>query len=172
VRKALERAATELNQSLAKTQGRITNLDVNIYSGVVGAIVRLVIIVDERDFRPKRILWANETGSTDEKALRRAREKINAQLTKLRGEIAGFYLKFITPMIPKHTYATLIIAVNGELPKKVGKLDSGERREQLAAMLRLLNNDPKAINLVRVAKIFGVSRDTIYRDLEELGIKR
>jgi DeoR/GlpR family transcriptional regulator of sugar metabolism len=39
-------------------------------------------------------------------------------------------------------------------------------------MLRLLNNDPKAINLVRVAKIFGVSRDTIYRDLEELGIKR
>lgn len=172
MRRALERAATELNQSLAKTQGRITNLDANIYSGVAGAIVRLIIIVDERDFRPKRILWANETGSTDEKALRRAREKINVQLAKLRGETAGFYLKFITPMIPKHTYATLIIAVNEELPEKVGKLSSGDRRERLMQMLRLVANNPQAINLAQVAKIFDVSRDTIYRDLEELGIKR
>lgn len=172
MRSALELAATELNQSLAKTQGRITNLDANIYSGVAGAIVRLIVIVDERDFRSKRILWANETGGTDEKALRRAREKINVQLTKLHGEIAGFHLKFITPMIPKHIYATLIVAVNEEVHKKVEKLGSEGRRERLASMLRLLNNDPKAINLVQVAKIFGVSRDTIYRDLEELGIER
>jgi DeoR/GlpR family transcriptional regulator of sugar metabolism len=39
-------------------------------------------------------------------------------------------------------------------------------------MLRLVANDSKAINLAQMAKIFGVSRDTIYRDLEELGIKR
>lgn len=172
MRKALEQVAAELNETLARTQGRITKLDVDTYSGVAGAIVRVVTVVDESDFRSKYIIWANEVGATDEKALRRAQEKINARLAKLHGEVAGFYLKFITPMIPKHTYATIIIAVNEQMPEKVGKLASEERRERLAAMLRLLGNDPKPINLVQVAKIFGVSRDTVYRDLEELGIKR
>jgi DeoR/GlpR family transcriptional regulator of sugar metabolism len=39
-------------------------------------------------------------------------------------------------------------------------------------ILKLVANDPKAINLAQVAKVFGVSRDTIYKDLENLGIKR
>jgi hypothetical protein len=172
VRKALERAAAELNERLANTQGRITKLDANIDSGIAGATARIVAIVDESDFRPKCILWANEVGGSEEAALRRGQERINARLAKLRGEVAGFYLKFITPPLPKRTYATLIVAVNEEVPKKVGKLSLGERRERLAAVLRLLGNDSKAINLAEVAKTFGVSRDTIYRDLQELGMER
>ena len=172
MRKALERTAAELNEMLANTQGRITKLDANIDSGISGATARIVTAVDESDLRPKCIFWANEAGSNEGTALRRAQEKINVQLAKLRGEIAGFYLKFITPPLPKRTYATLIVAVNEEVPKKVGKPSSGERRERLAAMLRLLGNDPRAINLAQVAKIFGVSRDTIYKDLHDLGIER
>ncbi len=172
MRKALGRVATELNEMLASTQGCITKLDANIDSGISGATARIVAVVDESDLRPKCILWANEAGGNDRTALRRAQEKINVQLAKLRGEIAGFYLKFITPPLPKRTYATLIVAVNEEMPKKVGKLSLEERRERLAAMLRLLGNDPRAINLAQVAKIFGVSRDTIYKDLQDLGTKR
>lgn len=172
MRKALERTATEINGMLAKTQGRITKLDANVDSGISGATVRVVAIVDESDLRPKYILWANEAGGNDRTALRRAQEKINVQLAKLRGEIAEFYLKFINPPLPKRIYATLIVAVNEEVPEKVGKLGSGERRERLAAMLRLLGNDSKAINLAQVAKIFGISRDTVYKDLQDLGIER
>jgi hypothetical protein len=156
---------------LAEAQGSITKLDANVYPGF-RATTRIVVVVDESDFRPKHIFWANEPGGNEGKALRRAQEKINAQMKKMRGEIAGFYLKFLNAPLPKRTYATFIVAVNEEMPKKVERLGSEGRRERLAAMLRLLGNDPKAINLAQVAKIFGVSRDTIYRDLEDLGVKR
>jgi len=172
VRKALGHAATELNEILTKTQGCITKLDANIDSGISGATVRIVTVVDESDIRPKCILWANEVGGSEATALNRAQEKINAQLAKLRGEVAGFYLKFITPPIPKRTYATLLVAVNEEVPEKVVKLSSVERRERLAAIFRLLGNEPRAINLAKIAKVFSVSRDTIYKDLHELGIER
>jgi hypothetical protein len=171
VRKALELAVGELNQMLAKTQGRITKLDVSVDFGIKST-VRLVVVVDESDIKLKRVLWANEAGGNEETALNRAREKINAQLSKLHGEVAGFYMKFISPALLKRTYATLLVAVNEEIPEKVGKLDSVERRERLAAALKLFGNDPKAINLAQMAKIFGVSRDTIYKDLHELGIER
>ena len=173
MRKALGHAATELNEILTKTQGCITKLDANIDSGISGATVRIITVVDESDIRPKCVLWANEVSGSEATALNRAQEKINAQLAKLRGEVAGFYLKFITPPLPKRTYATLIVAVNEEIPEKVvGKLSSAERRERLAAVLRLLGNEPRAINLAKMAKIFSVSRDTIYNDLHELGIER
>lgn len=172
VQKALEKTAAELNELLAKAPGRITKLDANIYSGISGATARMVVAVDGRDFRPKSIIWANEVGNSEESALRRAQEKINARLAKLHGEIAEFYLKFITPPLPKRTYATLIVAVNEDMPEKMGKLNPNERRERLAAMLRLLGNDSQAINLAHVARVFGVSRDTVYKDLEDLGIER
>ena len=172
VRKALERAAAELNEKLARAQGRIARMDASVDSGIAGATVRIIAAVDESDLRPKCILWANEVGGSEEVALRRAQERVNAQLAKLRGEVAGFYMKFITPPLPKRTYATLIIAVNEEVPEKIGKLGSSERRERLAAVFRLLGNDPKAINLAQMAKIFGVSRDTIYKDIRDLGLER
>lgn len=147
-------------------------MDARIDSGIAGATARIVTVVDESDVSPKCILWANEVGGSEETALRRAQEKINARLAKLRGEVVGFYLKFMRPPLPKRTYATLIVAINEEVPRKVGKLSLGERRERLAAVLRLLGNDPKTINLARAAKTFGVSRDTIYKDLKELGAER
>jgi DNA invertase Pin-like site-specific DNA recombinase len=147
-------------------------LDADIHSGISGATARLVVAVDESDLRPKCILWANEAGDSEGAAFRRAQEKINIQLAKLRGEIAGFYSKVIAPPLPKRTYVTLIVAVNEEVPEEISELDSSERRERLAALLRLLGNDTRAINLARIAKIFGVSRDTVYKDLEKLGAKR
>lgn len=172
VRKALERAANDLNEKLAGTPGSITNMEANVDSGIAGAVMRIVVVVDESNIRSKCILWANEVGGDEGAAFRRAQEKINAQLVKLRGQVVGFYSKFITPPLPKRTYATLIVAVNEEIPEKVGKLGSGERRERLVEVLRLLGDDPRAINLAQVAKTFGVSRDTIYKDLQELGIGR
>jgi hypothetical protein len=172
VRKALKRAATELNEKLAKAQGYITRMEASVDSGLAGATARIALVIDESDFRPKCVLWVNEVGRSERVALLRAQEKINTRLAKLRGEVAGFYQKFITPPLPKRAYATLIVAVNEEVPEKVGKLSPSERRERLAAVLRLLGNDPKAINLAQVAKTLGVSRDTIYNDLKELGIER
>ena len=150
----------------------MTRMEASIDSGLAGATVRMIIVVEESDVRPKRIIWANEMGHDEGEALSRAQEKMNVQLAKVRGDVVGFYSKFITPPLPKRTYATLVVAVNGEVPKEVGRLSSEERRGRLAAVLRLLGNDPKAINITRAAKTLGVSRDTVYKDLQELGVGR
>lgn len=172
VRKSLNRVANEVNEKLSKTLGRITKLDATVESGISGATVRVIVAVDESDLRPKSIVWANEPASNDEAALRLAQDKINEQMEKIKGEIAGLYVKLITPPLPKRTYATIIVAVNENLPKKIEKSNLYERRERLASVLSLLANDPKSINIARVAKVLGVSRDTIYKDLLDLGIKR
>lgn len=172
MRKSLNRVGTQINEKLSKTLGRITKLDASIESGIAGATVRVIVAVDESDLMPKSIVWANESGGNDEDALRLAQDKINEQMEMIQGEIAGLYVKFIAPPLPKRTYATIIVALNENLPKKIEKTDLYKRRERLASALRLLANDPKSINIARVAKILGVSRDTIYKDLMELGIKR
>ncbi len=171
VKKALEKAGAELNRALAEIPGHISKLDADVDSGFAGATVRIAIAVDERDFRPKCILWANEGGGSAREALHKAQSRINMKLSKLQGEIADFYLKFITTPL-KRTYATLIVAVNHVVPQKLKGLPGRERRERLMSILRLLGNDPHTINIAGVAKAFGVSRDTIYHDLELLGFKR
>ncbi len=171
VRRALELVAAELNKNLTKTQGRITKMEARVTSGIAGATAHISLAVDESDVRPKYIIWANELGGNEMVALARAQRKLNKQLEKIRGEVAGFYLKIITPL-PRRTYVTLIISVNEEIPEKIEGLSMEERRARLLAVLRLVGNDPKAINLVQVAKAFGVSRDTLYKDLEKLGVNR
>jgi len=72
----------------------------------------------------------------------------------------------------RRTYVTLIVAVNQRIPEEVGKLTADERRGRLAAAIHMLGNDPNAVNLSHVAKIFDVSRDVIYEDLKKLGTRR
>jgi hypothetical protein len=172
VKPALEKVVAELNEKLAKIPGYITKMDADVSAGVAGASVRVVVVVDESDIRPKYIIWANEVGGDEGSALRRAEEKVNAQLNKLRGEVAGFHLQSIAPPLVRRTYVTLIVAVNEKIPAKVGRLTADERRERLAAAIQMLGNDPNAVNLSHIAKIFDVSRDVIYEDLKKLGIKR
>ena len=172
VKQALKKAAAELNSKLAETPGRIAHMRAKLASGLAGATVRIVVAVDEANLCPKCIIWANEAGGDESAALRRAGEKINAQLDRLKGEAAGFYIEFIRPPLPKRIYATMIVAVNEEIPDGVGKLTADERRERLAAAIKLLASDPKAVNLSRVAELFGVSRDVLYEDLRKLGFER
>ncbi len=172
VKRALGEAVTELNRRLAETPGRIARMSASVDSGVTGATVRIVVAVDESEAHPKCVIWANEAAGNDGTALRRAEEKLNAQLSKLKGQAAGFYVKFIRPPLPKRVYATVIVAVNEEVQEAVKKPPAGERRERLAAAIKLLGGDPRAINLSRMARVFGVSRDVVYRDLEKVGAKR
>ncbi|GAI34206.1 unnamed protein product, partial [marine sediment metagenome] len=68
VRKALEQAVAKLNGRLEKTRGYITKMDASVDSGIAGATVRIITVVDESNVRPKSVLWANEAGGNEEKA--------------------------------------------------------------------------------------------------------
>ena len=65
----------------------------------------------------------------------------------------------------------MITAMNEEVVKPPSK-DTKARRRRIKKTIELLGNAPTALNIARVAQIFGVSRSIIYRDLEALGFDR
>lgn len=172
VKQALKKTVETLNGRLADTPGCIREMEADVGVGMAGASARITLSIDEGKFAAKWLLWANEPGSDEGDALRRAEKKINDKLKDLKGKVASFHQEFISPPVPRRTYATLIVAVNEEISWDVGDLSAEERRERLAAALRLLGDDPKSINISHLANLFGVSRDTIYRDLRKLGVSR
>lgn len=172
VQEALKKVSFHVNEELSKTPGSIAEFKPSINVGVSGASARLIVIVDEKKIRSKNILWVNEGGSSREEALSRAKEKINSEIKNISGEVADSHIEFVSPPLPKRVYVTIILGVNEKVPEKIGKLNTEERRARIFEILSLLGNEAKALNISEISKIFKVSRDTIYKDLEKLGFNR
>lgn len=172
VKDALKKAAETTNERLANLPGQISRIKAEIDAGMSGGTAKVTVAVDEERVARKHLLWANEAGNNKSSALERAEKRINEKMEGVQGEIAGFYQKLISPPIPSRVYASLIVAVNKQPEEKVDDLTSAERRERLASALHILGNDPRSVNVTRLAELFDVSRDTIYRDLRAIGADR
>jgi len=172
VEECLDRCAADLNDELSNVPGSIEGLECDVGAGPTGGNVRIVVFVGGERVRSKEIVWANCSGSNRENALSEALNRVNSETEDLEGEVADFHLDFISPPLPKRVYATLIVALNGKIPKKVDGLSPGERQERLLEVVTLLGGDPGVINISKVADAFDVSRETIYRDLHEIDFPR
>lgn len=172
VKEALDRVGKEINRKLADTPGSISSFESEINVGFAGANVRLIVTVDEREIQNKRFIWVNRGGSNEEEALTKAEEEMNPVMEKIRGEIADFYIEFVSPPLPQRVYVTMIAGVNESVPEETEELTAKERRARIARIVNLLGNEPDAVNISKTAEIFGVSRDIIYRDLEKMGFER
>ncbi|KXA96429.1 hypothetical protein AKJ39_04625 [candidate division MSBL1 archaeon SCGC-AAA259J03] len=172
VKAAVRKVSDELNDKLSRISGRISEINAKIDVGFSGATVRLVVIVDREKVRSKKIFWANKGSSNEKEALRLAEKEMNPKIENISGEIADSHIQFVSPPIPQRVYVTMIAGVNEKVPEKVGKLSTDERRARLSEILLLVDNEPKAINISKIAQIFEVSRDTIYKDLTRLGHER
>ncbi len=168
---ALDIALKEINKQLSQVPGIITHSYVDISFGVASATVTLTLAVNGSEPRKKEVLGVNVRGITKEQSIKKATDKLNSMLVKKKGEIAFVYNKTVDTHLPGRVYTTLIVGVNESEIRDI-KGDVKDRRERLRASLELLNNDPNALNIARVAEIFGVSRTVIYKDLEILGFKR
>jgi hypothetical protein len=170
VGRALGKVVSELNSELSRMDGVITKAKTEISAGPSGAYVSISVAVAGAQPRKKRIIGVNERGSSRDEATMKAVRKINSILSKRKGEVVDVYTKTMTTPLPGRAYTTMVVAVNEDLIEKTN--DAEHRRRRLKRVMELLENDPSAINISRVAKIFGVSRIVIYKDLEELGYKR
>lgn len=171
VKTALETAKKEINEKLEGLNGRITRFNASVDAGVGGASVEVTVCVEGIDPVEKKILGVNERGVGEQGALKRAEQAINEKLEKTQGEVAGFHVKTITTPLQR-TYTTIIAAVNKYRRIDPKGLHVKQRRERLKGVIRSLGDNPHALNISKVAEIFDVSRDIIYRDLEELGYRR
>ncbi|NOZ76783.1 MAG: HTH domain-containing protein [Euryarchaeota archaeon] len=112
----------------------------------------------------------NAKGASREHAMRKAVQKMNEMIEGRDGYISDIYTKTIVTPLPGRVYTTIIASINEEVLEEA--IDANTRRERIRKIVELLNNDPTAINVAKVAEVFGVSRTMIYKDLEALGFKR
>lgn len=172
IREALQEAAKTTNKKLSNTPGSIAEIETDLNVGVSGGKVQLVVTVEDKKTRPKKIIWANKGGSNEEEAISKAKEKLNPKIEKISGEIADFHLKFVSPPLPQRTYVTIILGVNETIPKKTKNLNTEERRARLREIINLLGGEASTINISKISKVFNVTRDVIYRDIEKMGFDR
>ncbi len=172
VKEALQKIGKTTNEKLSNTPGSIAGIETNINVGLSGAKIQLILTIDDKKNKPKKILWTNKGGSNEGEALSKAQEELNPKIEKLSGEIADYHLEFLSPPLPQRIYVTIIIGINETIPQTTHNLDTEERRARLREIINQLGGEATAINISKTANVFGVTRDVIYRDIEKLGFSR
>lgn len=170
VNRALQETLKDLNAELAKTDGLIEEMRCDIHAGPAGASVSVNLLVNGSEPRKKLVLGVNEKGVNRVHSMRMATEKMNRLINGIDGKIVDVFVKTIGAPLPGRVYTTIIVAVNEHTVAEA--CDSAMRRQRIKAALELFNNNPSALNVARVADIFGVSRTIIYKDLAALGFRR
>lgn len=167
---ALAKSVEEINKELEKVDGKITKAYVETSVYPSGWYVTINIAVSGNTPYKKSIVGINQKGKNLEQSMKRATEKLNSAIADKEGEVVDVFNKTISTPLSARKYTTIVAAINENafMPAKNATL----RRERLRSSLELLANDPKSINVSKVADAFGVSRGIIYKDLEELGLKR
>jgi len=167
---SLNKCVREINEELKKVDGRITKAYADVAVIPSGGYVTINVVVSGDTPRKKSIVGINQAGKTLEMSMKKATGELNGIIARKEGEVVDVFTKTISAPLSGRMYTTIVAAINEEafMPANNAAL----RRHRLRNMLGLLNNDPKAINISKVAEVFGVSRGIIYKDLEELGLKR
>jgi hypothetical protein len=170
VNTALYEALVQMNKDLKNVAGVITKLGCEISVRPSGAYVSLTTVINGEQQSHKEIFGVNIRRVNRERSISNATEELNGLLKDKNGDIVDIYSK-TAAALPGRFYTTMIAAIN-ERAKEPAVKDAIGRRERIKKTLELLNNAPAAINIARVAEVFGVSRSMIYRDLEVLGFDR
>lgn len=169
VEEALDAAVNKVNDQLKTVDGLIDKLDFQVDVGYSGATVSIMLSLNGDEPLHTEIIGVNQRGLNNSQALKKATQIMNDALLHRKGSIQDFTVKNIEP-IPGRAYTTILLAINEDLIKD--PQDAASRRRRMKKALELLNREPAALNIAKVAEVFGVSRKMIYHDLEALGIAR
>ncbi|NJE07780.1 hypothetical protein E3E31_04445 [Thermococcus sp. M39] len=150
-----------------KTPGKIEKSKIFLNFGAF-MNVTIAVVIDETQPAEKGIITAYTSGKNKRDAMKKLQEIINKQI-KSSMEIVDFEVGTYTTPVTRRTYAVGIVVYN--IPEQeivLKKLSIKERRRILARALELFNYNPKVLNISEVARTFGVSRDSIYYDIEQI----
>ncbi|AEC52344.1 hypothetical protein PNA2_1429 [Pyrococcus sp. NA2] len=159
---------TKINKEILRKlpiSGRITKVKVKIEMGAFFSLSISLIIDTSEAYRPG-ILVDYAVGSKDE-ALSELQEKLNRKIP-VDAEILDFIWETYTTPVTRRTYIVGVLPYNRPLLRKYSDMKIEGRRKILSKVLELLNDNPKALNISELARMFGVSRDTIYNDIQQI----
>ena len=143
-----------------------------------GAFMNLSITlaIDFKKDMGKGIITEYSHGKNREDALKKAVENINKKLPEA-AQIVDFQVgTYVTP-VTRRTYAVAVAVYNTPIEKKtLEEFGIAERRALLKRVLEAFKYNPRILNISEVGRTFGVSRDSIYYDIEQIlkekGIRR
>jgi len=130
--------------------------------------VTVTMLLDDRSNMKKGILAEYAYGKNKEKAISKVMDKIN-RLIPRDAKIVDFEVGTYTTPVTRRNYAVVIVVYNAPFSEKpLREFTIKERRELLARILEAFNYNPHVLNISEVARMFGVSRDSIYYDIEQI----
>ncbi|NJE84560.1 hypothetical protein E3E23_01705 [Thermococcus sp. CX2] len=128
----------------------------------------VTVLLDTSVNMKKGILAEYAIGRSKEEAVNKALEKINRALPS-EARVVNFEVGTYTTPVTRRTYAVGVVVYNVPLEKRpFREFTIKERRELLANVLGMFNYNPRVLNISEIARIFGVSRDSIYYDIEQI----
>ncbi len=135
-----------------------------------GAFMNLgVVLALDKSLTAHKVVRADfSSGKNKDDAINKTLEKLNAIIPD-RAKIVDFEVKTYTTPVTRRTYAVGVVVYNVfEQKKPIGEYTLKERRKLIAMVLEAFNYNPKVLNISELARVFGVSRDSIYYDIEQI----
>ncbi len=130
--------------------------------------LRILLLIDEREVGRKGIIAAYASGRHREEALSRMLDKINSQLKGIY-QVVDFETGTYTMPVTRRTYAVGVVVYNMQPQREeLNTLPLRDRRQIISKALEMFNYNPKVLNISELARVFGVSRDSIYYDIEQI----
>ncbi|NPA47837.1 MAG: hypothetical protein GXO14_04240 [Thermococci archaeon] len=168
VQECLEGLRRRFEEELRKKSGTVVQAEIGISFGAFMNASVTALVADAEPLAG--ILTEHTTGRNREHAMKNLISKINSAIGNV--DVISFRLGSYTTPVTRRTYAVGVVVYNRRLEDLgLSNLETERRRELLAHVLRTFGYNVKVLNISELARIFGVSRDTIYYDIESI-IKR
>ncbi|ASJ06969.1 BglG family transcription antiterminator [Thermococcus pacificus] len=154
----------KLKESLPVSGCYIKSAELNLTFGAFMHLSAILLVDTSRS--GGGVIVEYSTGRNREDAIQRVLEKINPVIED--AEVVSFKVETYTTPVTRRTYA-VGVAVYNLSPRSHGPLtETADRRKILAHVLSLFDYNPKVLNISELARVFGVSRDTIYYDIQRI----
>ncbi|WP_088856270.1 hypothetical protein [Thermococcus siculi] len=128
----------------------------------------VTLLLDSQRNMRKGVIADYSHGRNKEDSINKTMEKINRVLPK-NAKVLDFEVGTYTTPVTRRTYAVVVVVYNAPLEKKpFNEYTIRERRELLAGVLKTFDYNPRVLNISEIARMFGVSRDSIYYDIEQI----
>ena len=164
VEDCIEEFTSKINQALSGSGCYIKSAELSL---TFGAFMHLsaALLVDPST-PGGRVVVKYSTGRSRERAIKGVLEEINPLIEN--AEVIAFKFGVYTTPVTRRTYAVGVVAYNVPLKTAVQVTETTDRRKLLAHVLSLFDYNPRVLNISELARVFGVSRDTIYYDIQQI----
>ncbi|ASJ00922.1 hypothetical protein [Thermococcus gorgonarius] len=154
----------KLKTAKDRTGWYIVSAQLNLTFGAFMHLSALLLVDESKTGGDLAVVYS--TGGGREAAVLGVIDKLNPIIQN--ADVVSFRVGSYTTPVTRRTYAVGMVAYNRPALQASEVLQTQDRRELLAHVLSLFDYNPKVLNISELARVFGVSRDTIYYDIQQI----